>query len=152
MSGNQAPASAAGDASPSRGSCLVIEDDPSIVLALAFTLRRHGLECVASLDANCLEATLVTHRPRAVFLDLSLRGYSEGSAARQILSRLAACGFGGDVQLMSGRGPAALDEATAIGQRLGLTMLPPLAKPFRMGLIAATAARLGRQLAPATQP
>jgi DNA-binding NtrC family response regulator len=134
-----ASAGAAGDAQAARQSCFVIDDDAGICKALSFTLRRLGFSTSEIATPAALEAALETETPKLVFLDLGL-----GQAgAMDILPILSEHGYTGPVQLMSGRSQAVLDEVVAVGREFGLTMLPALEKPFRMGVVKELVAGLG---------
>jgi hypothetical protein len=52
-------------------------------------------------------------------------------------------GYGGPVQLMSGRSQAVLNEVVLAGEEYGLHMLPALEKPFRMGVVKDVVAAAG---------
>ncbi len=120
-------------------SCFVIDDDAGICKALSFTLRRLGLATTEIATPAALESALETEMPDLVLLDLGLGQ----SGAMDILPILAEHGFEGPVQLMSGRSQAVLAEIVAVGEQFGLTMLPALEKPFRMGVVKDLVAGLG---------
>ncbi len=141
---------AAAEAAPTQASgqrsCFVIDDDAGICKALSFTLRRQGLATTEIATPAALESALETEVPDLIFLDLGL-----GQAgAMDILPILAEHGFEGPVQLMSGRSQAVLAEIVTAGEQFGLTMLPALEKPFRMGVVKEVVAGLG--FAPAETP
>ncbi len=140
MSEPSQQADAAGAAEmPAPRSCFVIDDDAGICKALSFTLRRLGFTTNEIATPGALESALETEVPDLIFLDLGL-----GQAgAMDILPILSQHGYEGPVQLMSGRSQAVLDEVVAVGQEFGLTMLPALEKPFRMGVIKDLVAGLG---------
>jgi DNA-binding NtrC family response regulator len=134
---------------PARQSCFVIDDDAGICKALSFTLRRLGFTTSEIATPAALEEALETEVPKLVFLDLGLGQ----SGAMDILPILSQHGYSGPIQLMSGRSQAVLDEVVAVGREFGLTMLPALEKPFRMGVVKELVAGLGfaapEQTAPA---
>ncbi len=139
-SGQQADTAAAAQtpASPQRN-CFVIDDDAGICKALSFTLRRLGFATSEIATPDGLEAAIETQVPDLIFLDLGL-----GQAgAMDILPILSQHGYEGPIQLMSGRSQAVLDEIVAVGEEFGLTMLPALEKPFRMGVVKELVAGLG---------
>jgi len=111
--------------------CLVVDDDPGICRAIAFTVRRLGFDVAEAGSLEALEAALARRSPLLIFLDLGLgkAGPSEAFAL------LAQHGYRGAIQLMSGRAQSVLDEVAALGGEYGLTILPALPKPFRMGVI-----------------
>lgn len=132
-------AGAAGAVQVARQSCFVIDDDAGICKALSFTLRRLGFNTSEIATPAALEAALETEIPNLIFLDLGLGQ----SGAMDILPILSEHGYTGPVQLMSGRSQAVLDEVVAVGREFGLTMLPALEKPFRMGVVRKLVAGLG---------
>jgi EAL domain-containing protein (putative c-di-GMP-specific phosphodiesterase class I) len=87
------------------------------------TFTAHGFARVAEV-----EAALTRIRPDVIILDLSL----ERSDAIEVMQSLAAARFGGAVLLASGHDAETLDGVRTIGERLGLAMLPPIHKPFRL--------------------
>lgn len=111
--------------------CVIVDDDPGICKALSFTLRRVGFETADAPDPSALEALLEKRTPELIFLDLGLGQ----SGAMDVLPILARHNYDGFVQLMSGRSQDVLDEISGAGERYGLKMLPPLPKPFRMGVV-----------------
>ncbi len=124
---------------PAQRSCFVIDDDAGICKALSFTLRKLGFSTSEIATPSALESAIATETPDLVFLDLGL-----GQAgAMDILPILSQYGYEGPVQLMSGRSQAVLDEVVVVGREFGLTMLPALEKPFRMGVIKDLVAGLG---------
>ena len=111
--------------------CIIVDDDAGICKALSFTLRKLGFETSEAASPGTLDAQLAKRTPELIFLDLGLGQ----SGAMDVLPILARRDFRGFVQLMSGRSQEALDEICAAGERHGLQMLPPLPKPFRMGVV-----------------
>ena len=119
--------------------CFVVDDDAGICKALSFTLRKLGFGTAEIPSPAALEEALAERSPALIFLDLGL-----GQAgALDVLPILARHGYGGPVQLMSGRSQGVLDEVVAAGERQGLKMLPALVKPFRMGVVKELVAGLG---------
>lgn len=135
------PRTAGGSVQPPTASarlCFIVDDDAGICLAMAFTVRKLGFEACELASAAALDAALRERMPSIVFLDLGLGQ----SGALDTLPILARHGYRGPVQLMSGRSQSVLDEVVAAGEREGLTMLPALMKPFRMGIVKELIARL----------
>jgi DNA-binding NtrC family response regulator len=133
------PAGAPAIRAPTEQSCFVIDDDAGICKALSFTLRKLGFATTEIATPRALEEALDATAPDLVFLDLGLGQ----SGAMDILPILSEHGYRGPVQLMSGRSQAVLDEVVTVGQQFGLTMLPALEKPFRMGVVKELVAGLG---------
>jgi DNA-binding NtrC family response regulator len=124
---------------PAQSTCFVVDDDAGICKALCFTLRKLGFDTADIATPAALEQALHERSPSLIFLDLGL-----GQAgALDVLPILAGHGYGGPVQLMSGRSQRVLDEVVAAGEKQGLKMLPPLVKPFRMGVVKEVVAGLG---------
>ena len=118
---------------------LIIDDEPGIANALSLTLRHANFHTAVLAGSAGLEEALHL-RPFLVVLDLSL----DGSDAVDVLRKLAAKGFDGAVQLISGRSAAMLDQVRRVGEQRKLTMLPGLRKPFRMRAIRSIAEDLRR--------
>ena len=127
MQGGERP----GPLSQPMRSSLIVDDDSGIRAALAFVLKRLGLEIAEAGSLAALDEALSRGKPDIVFLDLNLGG--PGGAGG--LGMLAARGYDGCVQIMSGKSRPQLDGAVALGEDYGLRMLPPLAKPFRMAAV-----------------
>jgi len=120
--------------------CFVIDDDEGICKALSFTLKRLGFATTEIAAPPALvDALGSSGTPDLIFLDLGLGQ----SGAMDILPILSEHGYGGPVQLMSGRSQAVLDEVVTVGEQYGLSMLPALEKPFRMGVVKELVAGLG---------
>ena len=119
--------------------CFVIDDDAGICKALSFTLKRVGFATTEIATPTALVDALAMQSPSLIFLDLGLGQ----SGAMDILPILSEHGYEGPLQLMSGRSQAVLDEVVAVGEQYGLSMLPALEKPFRMGVIKDLVAGLG---------
>ncbi len=132
-------ASAAQSPGSSQRSCFVVDDDAGICKALSFTLRKLGFATHEIATPEALESAIETETPQLIFLDLGLGK----SGAMDILPILSQHGYEGPVQLMSGRSQVVLDEVVAVGAEYGLTMLPALEKPFRMGVVKDLVAGLG---------
>ena len=111
--------------------CIIVDDDPGICKALAFTLRKAGFETSEVATPQAFDAAMAERTPQLVLLDLGLGE----SGALDVLPVLAQHGYGGPVQLMSGRSRMVLDEVASAGNEYGLNMLPVLPKPFRMSVV-----------------
>jgi EAL domain-containing protein (putative c-di-GMP-specific phosphodiesterase class I) len=69
-----------------------------------------------------------------------------------LLQALVFTGYGGRTMLFGGRHSNALMEMQEIGERVGLTMLPPLGTPFRDGTLAENVACFLPIVSPADMP
>lgn len=105
---------------------LVCDDAPAITHLVARVAGRLGVACHEAGSAEAIQALALAHPTALIFLDLSL---GQGDAV-QVLKFLTAHKFAGSVVLISGHEQELLDHVTAIGRRHGLTMLPPVRKPF----------------------
>ena len=113
---------------------VVVDDDAIVRQGLVITVERLGYSASDFGDqADVVEAILAC-RPKLVFLDLSL-GRRDGIAVMRGLQNQR---FEGVIQLMSGWDEATIEEAYAIGVRLGLHMLRPLAKPIAEDVVRGT--------------
>jgi EAL domain-containing protein (putative c-di-GMP-specific phosphodiesterase class I)/ActR/RegA family two-component response regulator len=113
--------------SPMSPSAFVVDDEPGICKVVSLTLSSMGVESESFHTArNAIEA-LETRTPAIIFLDVAL----EGSDAIDVIRGLGEQGYQGVVQLMSGTNIQLLEDVARVGQRHGLNMRPPLAKPFR---------------------
>jgi len=108
-------------------SAFVLDDEPQIGALVCKVLQACGIAPRQFTAAGPFLSELKTTAPDLILLDLSL-GQSD---AVEIIRHLEANKYGGKVILISGRDEATLREITAIGEKHGLTMLPPLKKPFR---------------------
>jgi two-component system, cell cycle response regulator len=131
LSGNmEGPVTSSLDSSgdQSRSACaFVLDDEPQIGALVCKVLQACGIAPRQFTAVEPFLSELKTTVPDLILLDLSL-GQSD---AVEIIRHLEANKYEGKVILISGRGEATLREITAIGEKHGLAMLPPLNKPFR---------------------
>jgi EAL domain-containing protein (putative c-di-GMP-specific phosphodiesterase class I)/CheY-like chemotaxis protein len=106
--------------------CMIVEDEPGIRSIISRTLAGYGLTAGEFTGAQEAIGSLAKEHPRVIFLDVSL----EGSDAIDAIRGLAERKYSGAVQLISGRMPDVLTEIKKIGERHGLRMRCPIAKPF----------------------
>jgi EAL domain-containing protein (putative c-di-GMP-specific phosphodiesterase class I)/CheY-like chemotaxis protein len=106
----------------------IIDDDAQVRAFVANVLASSGFVPHQLSDGSEIEAALLQWPPGLIVLDLSLGD----SDAVEVLRSLALAGFAGDVLLISGHGASTLAEVRNIGEHRGLSMLPPLGKPFRV--------------------
>ena len=120
------------DPASERPTCLVVDDDPSVVQTLGWMIgnRRVGpaeFRSVEEVLAACDEFA-----PDILFLDVALPGFD----AIDVIRALGDRHYGGPIVLISGL-HALLNDVARVGERRGLRMLPPLTKPFRVHQIRA---------------
>ena len=123
--------------------CVVVEDDDAVRAVIALALR--GFEVEARDFASAQEVLTACERvtPDVVFLDVALQNFD----AIDVIRALGSDGFRGAVQLVSGHHNL-LETVHRIGERNGLTMLAPVAKPFHASALRRAAEDCPRQ--PAT--
>src|SRR5262249_47144772 len=105
----------------------VIERKPHIR-----TFLSNALEDIGFIPHQCANTIEFRGLITAQLPELIVFGTLSSEAERKIaLSNLAVDRYAGRVMLFGGRASAALLELHEYGERLGLTMLPPLLTPFR---------------------
>ncbi len=114
-------------ARPCASSAFVLDDEAQIGALVCKVLETCGLASRQFTAPGPFLAELEDAPPALVVLDLSL-GQSD---AVEVIRHLEVSKYRGKVLLISGRDESTLNEITRIGERHGLTMLPPLKKPFR---------------------
>jgi EAL domain-containing protein (putative c-di-GMP-specific phosphodiesterase class I)/FixJ family two-component response regulator len=117
----------AGTVSAKALSAYVLDDEADIGTLVCQVLGKSGFAPQQFTSPAPFFAELEHAAPDLVVLDLAL-GQSD---AVEVIRRLEVLEFKGKVLLISGRDEGTLIEITQIGERRGLAMLPPLAKPFR---------------------
>jgi two-component system cell cycle response regulator len=108
-------------------SAFVLDDEPQIAALVGKVLAACGIAPRQFTAPEPFLAELEVSPPALVVLDLSL-GQSD---AVEVIRHLEILKYKGEVLLISGRDEATLVDIAQIGERHGLTMLPPLRKPFR---------------------
>jgi EAL domain-containing protein (putative c-di-GMP-specific phosphodiesterase class I)/ActR/RegA family two-component response regulator len=108
-------------------SAYVLDDEADIGTLVCQLLAKSGFAPQQFTSPAPFFVELEHAAPDLVVLDLAL-GQSD---AVEVIRRLEVLEFKGKVLLISGRDEGTLIEITQIGERRGLAMLPPLAKPFR---------------------
>ena len=124
---SSSPTSAPRAATAARRKCFVIDDEPAIRNVFYAALGGCDIEMRGFASAQELVDGWRSEHPDIIFLDIAL----EGSDAVDVIRALATRKYHGPVQVMSGRDLALQDQVKRVGEQHGLTMLPPLQKPFR---------------------
>jgi EAL domain-containing protein (putative c-di-GMP-specific phosphodiesterase class I)/FixJ family two-component response regulator len=106
--------------------CFVVDDEPGIQNIIASAATQFGYEVARFRVATKALSAIPTLKPNLLFLDIEL----EGSDAIDVLRGLAAMGFEGAIQLVSGKDAVTLEEVKRVGERHSLAMRNPLKKPF----------------------
>jgi EAL domain-containing protein (putative c-di-GMP-specific phosphodiesterase class I) len=122
------------DENPGKASvplCFVVDGDASIRHFLSLVLHGAGVDTEEFADGATFRAAVARRAPELVFINISL----ESAEAIECVVALGKKGYGGYVQLMSGRGSAVLEHVKSIGQQHKLQMLASLKKPFDTGAV-----------------
>jgi DNA-binding NtrC family response regulator len=115
------------DPTRERPTCLVVDDDPTIVQTLQRIIGNRHIGPSEFRNADEVVAACEQNAPDLLFLDVALRGFD----AIDVLRALGERHYGGPIVLISGL-HALLNDVARVGERCGLRMLPPLTKPFRV--------------------
>jgi EAL domain-containing protein (putative c-di-GMP-specific phosphodiesterase class I)/CheY-like chemotaxis protein len=105
----------------------IVDDEEGICSFVSMTLDSLGLSAQSFQVAGDAVAALEHGHPEIVFLDIAL-GESD---AVEVIRSLGEKHYTGTVQLMSGSKSPLLEDVQRIGAWHGLSMCPPLQKPFR---------------------
>src|SRR6266576_2387915 len=105
----------------------VLDDEQQIGTLVCHVLVACGFAPRQFIAPMPFLAGLKAALPELIVLDLAL-GQSD---AVEMIRHLEILKYPGKVLLISGRDESTLAEITQIGERRGLSMLPPLRKPFR---------------------
>jgi EAL domain-containing protein (putative c-di-GMP-specific phosphodiesterase class I)/FixJ family two-component response regulator len=125
-------------------SAYILDDEKEIGALVSQALGTCGYATRQFIAAAPFLEALETSHPGLIVLDLAL-GQSD---AIEVIRQLETLKFKGAILLISGRDEATLAEAAAIGERHGMTMLPPLRKPFRVNEIRSRLAERQPEPAP----
>jgi EAL domain-containing protein (putative c-di-GMP-specific phosphodiesterase class I) len=106
--------------------CMIIEDEAGIRSLISRALSGHGITVSEFGDVQTAISSLANDDPKVIFLDVSLADSDAIDAIRELAERK----FSGAVQLISGQSAGTLAEIKKIGERHGLRMCSPIAKPF----------------------
>jgi EAL domain-containing protein (putative c-di-GMP-specific phosphodiesterase class I) len=106
----------------------VLDDEAQIRDVVCEQFESIGFTTRAFSDPAELYANIRSAVPDIVVLDLALGTHD----AIEVMRCLEMLHYRGKVLLFSGHGEAALEESRRIGKRHGLSMLPPLPKPFQL--------------------
>jgi EAL domain-containing protein (putative c-di-GMP-specific phosphodiesterase class I)/FixJ family two-component response regulator len=114
----------------------VLDDEPQVRAIVSKILVSIGFEPHPFAAPALLFADLKKASPELIVLDLAL-GQSD---AVEVIRHLETFHYAGKVLLISGCDDVTLAEIRRIGEQHGLTMLPPVQKPFRADEIKASLA------------
>src|SRR5580692_5716008 len=116
-----------------RRKCFVVEDEPAIRKVYYAALGACDLDLGGFSSAQELLEGWRPDHPDIIFLDIAL----DRSDAIDVIRALATRKYHGAVQIVSGRDRALQEQVKRVGEQNGLTMLPPLEKPFRAAQLQA---------------
>jgi len=114
----------------------ILDDEPQVRAIVGKILVSIGFEPHPFAAPAALFADLKKASPELIVLDLAL-GQSD---AVEVIRHLETFRYRGKVLLISGRDQSTLAEIQRIGEHHGLTMLPPVQKPFRVTEVKASLA------------
>jgi len=113
---------------PSQRLAVILEEDADAAATLSLQLRALEMESRYCRHADQLIGEVLARRPQVVIMALGF-GQHDGIS---LLRRLAECGYGGRVLLLSGVERKIMRIAERLGAALGLQMLASLDKPLRL--------------------
>jgi DNA-binding NtrC family response regulator len=120
--------------------CVIVEDDDAVRAVIVLALRDFDVVAPNFMSAAQVSEACDRLAPDVVFLDIALRQFD----AIDVVRALGSEGYRGVVQLISGH-QMLLHVVRRIGERSGLTMLEPMAKPFHASALRRAAANCARQ-------
>jgi EAL domain-containing protein (putative c-di-GMP-specific phosphodiesterase class I)/CheY-like chemotaxis protein len=126
----------------------ILDDEPRVRAIVSNILGPIGFEPHQFAAPAALYEDLKKAVPELIVLDLAL-GQSD---AIEVIRDLETFRYKGKVLLISGRDPVMLAEIQRIGERRGLTMLPPVQKPFRAADVKNSLAVVAQTTAGASAP
>ena len=112
---------------PAAARAFVLDNEPRIAAIVGKMLEAGGFVARIFTTLPAFFAELKNDPPELLVLDLSL---GESNAV-EVICRLKAAACQGKVLLISGRDETTLCDIAQVGANHGLSMLPPLKKPFR---------------------
>jgi DNA-binding response OmpR family regulator len=115
-----------------RPALLLIDDDSMVGRLLGHAAEECGCDAERTVSITGFHRAFVARVPDVVALDL----WVPGEDGVELLRFLADEKFAGKVMIVSGLDHRILDAAMRLGQALGLDMVEPLAKPFRIDELA----------------
>jgi EAL domain-containing protein (putative c-di-GMP-specific phosphodiesterase class I) len=118
--------------SPYAPACFVVDEDRSIRQFLSLILHGSGIDTKDFADRTSFARAIAHRHPAIVFLNVG----PETGEAIETIQLLAKRGYVGFVQLMSHRGPTAIEQVKSAGDQHQLQMLPALKKPFENSAVA----------------
>ena len=118
---------------------LVVDDEALVRQLVSKIVGGLGLRCEQAASIDDVRERLSGGSFDLIVLDLSL-GRTD---AIEVLGVLRAAGFRGVVLLLSGHDALTLEHVRAGGRSYGLSMLPPIRKPFKPDVLRAAIVQAG---------
>ena len=117
---------------------LLIDDEPALAEFLASAATESGFDPVITGDEEEFRQAFLAQTPDMVALDLGM----PGADGVELIRFLAAEDYGAPVLIVSGFDRRVLETAFRLGAALGLTMVGPVEKPVRFGVLEDMLSRL----------
>ena len=117
---------------------LLIDDEPALAEFLASAATESGFDPVITGDEEEFRQAFLAQTPDMVALDLGM----PGADGVELIRFLAAEDYGAPVLIVSGFDRRVLETAFRLGEALGLTMVGPVEKPVRFGVLEDMLSRL----------
>jgi DNA-binding response OmpR family regulator len=117
---------------------LLIDDEPALAEFLASAAEESGFEPVTTERDQQFRDEFISRRPDMVALDLGMPGMD----GIELIRFLAAQNYSAPVLIVSGFDRRVLESAFRLGEALGLTMVGPVEKPVRFGVLEEMLSRL----------
>jgi EAL domain-containing protein (putative c-di-GMP-specific phosphodiesterase class I)/CheY-like chemotaxis protein len=128
----------------------VIDDDAAVAALVGRMLRAVGYAAIDFTDPflglKQLKTANIYVVPKLIVLDLSLGKFDAVSALDELLKLR----FLGKILLISGKDESTLLDVQMMGMSRGLSMLPPLKKPFRLDDLKKCLSAEAKSLAPSS--
>lgn len=138
---------ASAPAGPQHADVIVVDDSPGVRNIVSQLVGRAGLSSRSAASHDEIKSFELVRSSRLILLDLAL----ERSDAIDVLRDLADGTYPGSVVIMSGQDDSVLSYVSALGTSLGLKMLPPLRKPFKVDELRQILSRTARQKSEAVE-
>jgi DNA-binding response OmpR family regulator len=117
---------------------LLIDDEPALADFLASAAKESGFDPVITGNDQDFREAFLAGTPDMVALDLGMPGMD----GVELIRFLADQDYAAPVLIVSGFDRRVLESAFRLGEALGLTMVGPVEKPVRFGVLEDMLSRL----------
>jgi DNA-binding response OmpR family regulator len=117
---------------------LLIDDEPALADFLASAAKESGFDPVITGNDEDFRQAFLARTPDMVALDLGMPGMD----GVELIRFLADQDYAAPVLIVSGFDRRVLESAFRLGEALGLTMVGPVEKPVRFGVLEEMLSRL----------